>query len=426
MATIEETVDEFLDYYDEEVPPVVSYGFSVSDGLTLDPDINGLWGFGPTIIDEFLVTPSWDTEMDYATTIEALLRLSVQQLKIYDLVTMTEGIEITPEIEEFRTTYQRVRERFIFDDDIDLLLTWQKTVLEAIEIAENLQITRPFIITEGMTFSDALRPYALYLVAEELGLTEQLAAKFTIGATIADVVTLADTLARYFGASLEEAMAIVDLVARKKQINNETSETIEITPEVSRGFYLSITAADGIEITPEQALQMQFRPTLTDALEIVSIYLDPTGGATTWAVTLSNGAVTEYTNYNFNSFAKIGNKYIAASSSGLYELNGDDDNGTDIISRLKSGLLSLGGSRFTAFKGVYLGVRGGGDYVLKLIDGNDTTYIYAIEARDMETTKVPVGKGLRSRYFAFELISTGQDFDLDSIEFLPLVSNRRV
>ena len=44
----------------------------------------------------------------------------------------------------------------------------------------------------------------------------------------------------------------------------------------------------------------------------------------------------------------------------------------------------------------------------------------------MKTTKVNMGKGLRARYFAYELISTGQDFDLDSVEFVPLVAQRRV
>jgi hypothetical protein len=75
---------------------------------------------------------------------------------------------------------------------------------------------------------------------------------------------------------------------------------------------------------------------------------------------------------------------------------------------------------------VYLGTRGGGDFVLKLITGDDKTFIYSVNARDMATTKITLGKGLRARYFAFELVSTGQDFDLDTIEFVPLVSDRRV
>jgi hypothetical protein len=44
----------------------------------------------------------------------------------------------------------------------------------------------------------------------------------------------------------------------------------------------------------------------------------------------------------------------------------------------------------------------------------------------MKTARINIGKGIRARYFAFELISTGQDFDLDSLEFIPLVAKRRV
>ena len=194
---------------------------------------------------------------------------------------------------------------------------------------------------------------------------------------------------------------------------------------LNRGLLLRVTASDELEIGHTDALKMLFKPTLADAFEIVSAYLDPEG-LTTWAVNLSHGGVTEYTNYNFNSFATMGSKYIAADADGLYELVGDDDDGDDIVARLKSGLLQFGRSNYSSFKGIYLGVRGGGDFVLRLVTGDGRSYTYSVEARTMETTKVNVGKGLRARYFSFELISTGQDFDLDSIEFIPLVAKRRV
>jgi hypothetical protein len=96
------------------------------------------------------------------------------------------------------------------------------------------------------------------------------------------------------------------------------------------------------------------------------------------------------------------------------------------VAQIKSGFAQWAGTKLTGFKGAYLGVRGGGDYVLKLETGDGNTYIYAVSAKDMATTKITLGKGLRARYFAFELISTGQDFDLDTIEFVPLIAERRV
>jgi hypothetical protein len=46
-------------------------------------------------------------------------------------------------------------------------------------------------------------------------------------------------------------------------------------------------------------------------------------------------------------------------------------------------------------KDVYLGLRGAGDYVLKIITADGKTYIYAVNAKDAATTKVTVGKGLQ-------------------------------
>jgi hypothetical protein len=173
-------------------------------------------------------------------------------------------------------------------------------------------------------------------------------------------------------------------------------------------------------------LQAIFSPEINEGLEITALYLAPGSEITTWAVNTRTAAVSEYTNFEFNSFAQMGNKYLAASSTGLYELVGDDDAGTDIIARIKSGLMQWGSSRFTLFKAAYLGVRGPGDFVLRMETGDGTTYDYSVTTTDMRTTKVRLGKGLRTRYFAFELISDGQDFDLDSIEFVPLVAERRV
>jgi hypothetical protein len=42
------------------------------------------------------------------------------------------------------------------------------------------------------------------------------------------------------------------------------------------------------------------------------------------------------------------------------------------------------------------------------------------------TTKVKIGKGINTTYMAWELITEGQDFDFDSIEFIPMTRERRV
>lgn len=172
---------------------------------------------------------------------------------------------------------------------------------------------------------------------------------------------------------------------------------------------------------------MLYNETVAEGVDIVGAYLSPGDGFTSWAMNTRTGAVSEYDNYEFNSFVKMpNNRYVGASSQGLYELVGDSDDGSDIIATIRSGFMQWTGTHLGRFKGVYLATRGADDFVLKLEAGDGAEYNYAVTTRSMRSTKVHIGKGLRARYFAFELISSGADFDLESLEFVPLVAQRRV
>ena len=173
-------------------------------------------------------------------------------------------------------------------------------------------------------------------------------------------------------------------------------------------------------------LKLLLNPTLTESMDISLAYVAPGDSVTTWAVNMRNGATTEYTNYNFNSFASAGRNYLAASSSGLYELLGDDDAGSDIIAKVKTGFGQFAGSRLSHMKAAYIGMRGAGDFVFRIETTAGDTYNYAVTVASMKTQKIHLGKGIRARYFAFELESTGQDFDLENIKLVPLIALRRL
>jgi len=58
--------------------------------------------------------------------------------------------------------------------------------------------------------------------------------------------------------------------------------------------------------------------------------------------------------------------------------------------------------------------------------GDGRQYTYAVQPRYMETARVNMGKGLRARYFSWTLTTVSVDYDLHSIEFVPLVAQRRI
>jgi hypothetical protein len=303
---------------------------------------------------------------------------------------------------------------------------FQKTLASGLGVHPAIAAGMPVTLTEGVGVAFAQVAQHAIQVLEELGLLPAIVPTLIYTKSLTDTIRLADSLARFFGADVSDGIGIEHTEVATAARLGSISEGIGVAPAITPQLIMRVTATDEISLDNVDALQMIFSPILADGIQLSAAYLSPGGSITTWAVNTRSGAVTEYDNYAFNSFARIDNSYVGASSDGLYELTGDDDDGADIVAQIKSGFAQWGGSKLMSFKGAYLGVRGSGDFVLKLITGDDKTYIYAVSARDVATTKVTLGKGLRARYWAFELISTGQDFDLDTIEFVPMVSNRRV
>lgn len=300
------------------------------------------------------------------------------------------------------------------------------TLAQAMAMASDLKAGIPVTLSNGVGIALTHQEQLCLQVIEELGLASVIAAKMTYGRTLTETVSVASTLSKFLGASLSSGIGVAlatTVVANKA---GTLTDGIGIAPVMTPRLVLKVTAHDTIGIDPADALRMLFRGVISEGVELAGAYLSPGDSVVTWAVNTRTGAVSQYDNYAFNSFARVGNKYIGASEDGLFELVGDDDNGTDIVAQIKSGFAQWAGSKFTMFKAIYLGVRGEGDFVLRLVTGDGDTYNYGVSTRDMRSTRVHLGKGLRARYFAFELISTGQDFDLDTIEFVPLVAERRV
>jgi len=152
---------------------------------------------------------------------------------------------------------------------------------------------------------------------------------------------------------------------------------------------------------------------------------------TGWVMNTKNHASTEYTNFNFNSFCKYENTYLAASSTGLYALGGSDDAGINIAASFLSGSSDLGSTQLKRVERVYLGYRADGELLVKTITNENIERWYKLDSYDTEggahEARIKVGKGAKSRYWQFEVTNVnGSDFDIDSFEFTPVVLTRKV
>jgi len=303
---------------------------------------------------------------------------------------------------------------------------FRESVIDPIAIADAIGVAFPSAISDSIAFQDTVKAAVALLILERLALGEVSKSDAKFSMALVDAIYNSDSLARFLDGAISDTWSFAETVAPAWRLPRAVTDLFNVTDAAAGKMLVRITAVDGIELTAEAAARWIFAPTVTDNVEITIGYIAPDGDFTTWAVNTRTGAVTEYQNFTFNSFAQFGHKYLGTSSSGLYELDGNTDAGSDIIAQIKSGYAQFGGSKYSSFKAAYLGMRGNGDIIFKLDTGDGKSYTYQTVIQDMQSTKVRLGKGLRARYFAFELISTGQDFDLDTIEFIPLVAQRRV
>jgi hypothetical protein len=342
------------------------------------------------------------------------------------LTTVSNGVVLTPLAGIDYTAIANLTDRSVITSAPAMLLRLAVTLLSTTQLREQVRPELATRLGDTLSLADALSLVRAVRVLDGLGILTALAVTSRYALQTGDTLRLTPAVLTFFGGTVTDAIALGDAPFETGRLRAVATDGALLTDTVAPRFFIRADVADGVELTPVQLLQWVWRPTVEDTITLQAGLLLPDGSFITWVTNTRTGATANYSNYEYTSFAQRGTHYLATREDGLYRLDGDTDNGVDIIAELRSGFLQFAGGKFTSFAGIYLGVHGTGALFLKLLTGDEKSYTYRVIAQNMETTKVRVGKGLRARYFAFELVSSGQDFDLDTVEFLPLGAQRRV
>ncbi|RPI52657.1 MAG: hypothetical protein EHM49_05235 [Deltaproteobacteria bacterium] len=138
---------------------------------------------------------------------------------------------------------------------------------------------------------------------------------------------------------------------------------------------------------------------------------------------ISNKAISTYSGYNFNSIANFNGTILGAMATGIYELSGANDNGTDIDAVLKTGTMDFGERAIKHIRDLWLTFRSTGKLRIKVWINEDTsTEIHkdtSITGTAMAEERLKIPRGLRGRFFTIEINNIdGVDFDIDSLSML--------
>jgi len=144
--------------------------------------------------------------------------------------------------------------------------------------------------------------------------------------------------------------------------------------------------------------------------------------------------VTEFNNYEFNSFARIGGVYYGASDMGLCQLDVDDVDQTDIATpvaaQFATGKWDFKSVQLKRMTDMYIGFRTDGVLELDIQVDEGDVYTYALDPHGvtvLHQRRAPTGKGLRGKYWKFWLRNdSGCMFDIDTVDAAVIDVSRRI
>lgn len=150
----------------------------------------------------------------------------------------------------------------------------------------------------------------------------------------------------------------------------------------------------------------------------------------TWVLNLHTRALTEYTGFQFNSYARFAGYTLAASDGGVFKLDTTrNDAGTEIDAIVRTGQLDYDVSWLKRVPRLYIDYSTDGDVDVSTITSESGRRKYLLRHNNVtgiQQRRVPVGKGPKSRHWQFEVANrNGSDFSLGSIIAYPTVLGRR-
>lgn len=221
--------------------------------------------------------------------------------------------------------------------------------------------------------------------------------------------------------ALQRIATFLDAVTVADTLTNRLTIIVEETAEFE--------ASDSFELTSTLLAN------LLDTVDVYTMFRVSDDVAQGWVMNTEGAQpISEYSNFTFNSMTFYRDQMFMAGDAGIYTHAAEDDAGADITAQISSMLLDFGTSRMKRIRSAYLGYTATNELVMKVrsvSQGQLSEYWY--KATQTKTPGapdggyMPVGQGLKSRYWQFELTNIdGGDFEIDQVELHPLVLNRRV
>lgn len=147
----------------------------------------------------------------------------------------------------------------------------------------------------------------------------------------------------------------------------------------------------------------------------------------TICVGLRKLATSQFSNYNFNSMCKFGNKLLGANEDGIFELDAaDKDNSVDIPAHFVLGPTDFGAEQEKRIRSAYVSGRLDGRMKVEVSgdEGEILSQELVPENNQLRIThhKISVGRDVRGKYLRLKMSNLfGADFTISNINAVLVV-----
>lgn len=143
------------------------------------------------------------------------------------------------------------------------------------------------------------------------------------------------------------------------------------------------------------------------------------------------GAISQYMDFNFNSFCTFNGIPIASRNDGIFQLDsGGSDNSNPISAWFKLVTTDLGTDNFKRVRRVSIGYEADGDLALSVFADEKILDTYPVVPSEDDGTQqgnsVYVSRDVYGRHWSFKIENVnGADFSVDHLSIIPVVLSRQ-
>jgi hypothetical protein len=298
----------------------------------------------------------------------------------------------------------------------------------------NSPVISSYLIEDIIKLNEILTLISSLVISDTLGINDSFLTDDKDGSgqrvflSLLDTLLILDKSGYALLSSISENLEFSLVMSSLRLAISNITDNLLLDSQAIAGSLFLVPVTDSLNLESLEDISSILQELLSEELLLLLPQVDNSAKYLTYAFSPETASVSTYDNYNFEGACVFNGKYLFFNKNGIFEYGGNFDDGVPIQSEISTSALMYSTSNLKNVPSVYLGVVNSDVVILKVrTDGKgEFTYKLNKHTSNLHTQKINIGKGVIGRYFQFDLITSSEEFNLNSIEFLPLVLKRKI